>query len=219
MFGHDAVAPVAEALVRAIRANPALQHLELSHEPTIGLDWTSHMQSIFQSLEEHPSIRTLMVSEVIPYRDTRTDEERQEYISWLERLLSRNHNITVIDTSGKRVTNGSSIDQIYRDRYYHRATTLGNEDALLRSILMATALTESANQRFRHTVHLLSILHPDALCTLVESCVNPDERFVSQSVLQSTAQLPSVNSPTDFLKRKLTIQPSEDEAKKVRKES
>ncbi|GAX17682.1 hypothetical protein FisN_10Lh382 [Fistulifera solaris] len=215
VFGHDAVAPVAEALVRAIRANPALQHLELSHEPTIGLDWTSHMQSIFQSLEEHPSIRTLTVREVIPYYDTRTDEERQEYFSWLERLLSRNHNITVLDTSAKRVTNGSSIDQIYRDRIYHRAATLQNEP--LQTLWMATALTESAYQNFRHTVHLLSI-HTDALCKLVESCVNPDENVASHSVSERAAQLPSPNSSTDVLKRKLTIQPTGEEAKKVRNE-
>ncbi|GAX16389.1 hypothetical protein FisN_10Hh382 [Fistulifera solaris] len=200
VFGHDAVAPVAAALVRTIHSNPALQHLELSHVPTIGLDWTSHMQSIFQSLEEHPSIRTLIVSEVIPFRDTRTDEEREEYFSWLEHLLSRNHYLTVLDTSGQRVTNGSNIDKIYRDRYYHLAAT------------------KSAYQHFRHTVHLLSILHTDALCQFMEN-VDPGGGVASQSVLESEAQLPAPNSPTVFLKRKLTMQPSGDEAKKVRNES
>ena len=84
------VAPVAEALIRAIRANPHLTHLDLTGNNGV-FGWTLHLPSIFEAMEDHPGLRTFVV-------DFGTNPSNQ---ASLERLLSRNPNITVCSSSGK----------------------------------------------------------------------------------------------------------------------
>lgn len=86
----------------------------------------------------------------------------------LDRLLSRNRNITVFDIFGKKFTNGSSIDKLYAlNRFFDDSAELVLEDTSLRPLLVATALSESASANYQYTSVLLSN-HADTLCELIQ---------------------------------------------------
>ena len=86
---YDEVAPLAAALIRAIRANPQWSYLKLSRISGY-IDWTPHLRGICEAMENHPGLCTF----VVDIRTTGFD------YSGLERLLSRNRNIVVLDDSG-----------------------------------------------------------------------------------------------------------------------
>ena len=221
---HDEVQPVAEALIRVIHANPKLKHMDLSDKCNWNLDWIPHMQNIFKALEEHDSLRTLVVKEIFSHDYTMTEEDRQRYYSWLEDFLSRSHYISVVDRGGRRCSNGSSIDKIYRNRYHHLSAKLVKESETLRALLVGKALLESASNNFLHTVHLLSN-HRAILCDLIEN-VQPDESVESPSAQADLEPPPSPpaaqgSSQTDgdSTKRKSTSQPSDAVTKQARNET
>lgn len=81
-----------------------------------GFDWCPHLQMVFNAMELHAGLRTFVVRNYPP--------EDIDY-SWLERLLSRNRNITVLDERGNRITNGTTIDKLYAlNRYFHESAKL-----------------------------------------------------------------------------------------------
>lgn len=165
-YAYEKVQPVAEALIRAIHANPALTCLDLGHTHWL-LNWCPHMPHLFQALDNHPSMRTFVVTEYPPQDGAVSVEDLQRDYSLLRDFLSRNDNITVWHRFGFRCSDGSSIDQIYRDRYDRASAKLVNESPSMRALLVATALVESASEHVLHTASLL-FHHVDLVCEFVE---------------------------------------------------
>ena len=106
------------------------------------------------AVEGHAGLRTRTVRNIIA---------EGRIFSWLEHLLSRNRNTTVLD-SGEKITNGSTIDKLYLlNRFYHGSVALVKESTESRPDLVAAALTEGASSTFPHSALVLSD-HTDMLC-------------------------------------------------------
>ncbi|GAX29362.1 hypothetical protein FisN_16Hu201 [Fistulifera solaris] len=151
-FKFDKIAPVAAALVNVIEGNPNLKHLDLSNT-FMPWNWGPHLENVFKALEEHKMLRTFAVPRYPPEDPT---------YSWLEQLLSRNRMISVVNRSGKKCLNGSSIDRLYLfNQFFHGSESLVKESPTLRPLLVPTALIESVCMK--HTTLLLSN-HADKLC-------------------------------------------------------
>ena len=201
-FTFATMVTVAESLVRAIRANPKLTCLNLSDNFLGSFNWTPHLQGILQAMEDRSSLRTFIV-DIDKHRNLNLFGRRTAIIdfntggtfqySWLERLLSRNRSITVLDGSGNAISNGSSIDKLYLlNRLYHGSTKLAKEESTsLRPSLMATALLENATKNFQHTALLLSS-HTDMLCEFMKDAKL--ENTVSTG--PEAAALPDSATPT-----------------------
>lgn len=157
-FKFDKIGPVAAALSDAVNANPNLTHLDLSNT-LMPWNWVPHLKNIFEGIVKHKGLRTLVLR--------RYPLEDPAY-SWLEQLLSRNQDIAVLTPSGKKCSNGSSIDKLYLfNRFYHGSAKLVKESASLRPLLVATALLEGASENYKPTVLLLSN-HVDILCEFID---------------------------------------------------
>lgn len=183
-FPFDRVAPVVDALIRALHANPMLRCLDLSDTHRC-LHWFPHLQRLFQSIEEHPGLRTFFVKGYDPeddywYGDVRLSQFQFDF-SWLERLLSRNRSIEVLDGLGQRWSNGPVIDKLYSlNKFYIGSESVVKEFTSLRPTLVATALVESASNNVQYTALLLSH-HTDVICEFVHS-LDYEEMDASQSV-------------------------------------
>ena len=202
-FIFDEVAPVVAALIRAIRANPELTSLDLS-DTFKHLHWGPNLQSVFEAIEEHECLRTLAVQKYTwsdDADDNVSDEEEFERLfnfdrSWLERLLSRNRNIEVVNYAGQRCSNGPVIDNLYSLNYFYNGSAgLVSESASSRPLLMVAALTERASENFQYTALSLA-QHTDVLCEFIHG-VNLEDAA-------SPASFPEEPSP----KRKSPAQPS-----------
>ncbi len=192
-----------EALIRVIHAHPELSCLDLSGTP-VYLEWGPLLQSIFEALEKHPSLRTQVA------QDYELDDEEDEgnafvcrynfYPSWLKQWLSRNRNIAVLDNSGNKCTDGSTIDKAYAlNEFYNGSLALVNESASLRTLLVATALTRSASINFQFTALLLS-QYADTLCEFVHGLDFEDAAMVGF--------IPQEDHPDRTAKRYNRVQPS-----------
>ena len=165
------IGPVADALIRAINANPRLSCLDLSGN-CFTMEWGPHLQNLLKAVEEHKSIHTLILKNY-------PVEEDPSY-SWLKRLLSRKRNVTVLDRAKKRCTDGSSVDKLYSlNRCFLESSKLVNASASIRPLLVAMALIENASQEYQHTAVLLSD-HSDMLCECIQG-VDLEELAVSES--------------------------------------
>ena len=141
------------------------------------MEWGLHFLTIFKAVEGHKSLQTLIVREY-PRR------EDPNY-SWLKQLLSRNRNITVLDSSGLRCSDGSSVNKLYSlNHCYLGSVKLANGSASLRPLLVATALLENASQKYQNTALLLSN-HTDMLCEFIQG-VHLVELALSESVPEET---------------------------------
>ncbi|GAX16397.1 hypothetical protein FisN_10Hh370 [Fistulifera solaris] len=162
-------ASLAQALIRLIQGNPNLKHLDVS-DILWCVDDEPHLPAIFQAMEDHLSLREVLIEGC----KDESEDDGFKYLgaldfSALERLLSRNRYIEVLDFQGKRITNGSSIDDLYRlNACFVGSLQLDTESSLSdsRFHLVTTALVQSASGRFRPTAVLLSH-HTDLLCELV----------------------------------------------------
>ena len=153
----DEVVPLAQALIRAIRANPQLTHLDLCGNSGY-VDWTPHLRNIFEAMGKHTGLRKLVV---------KIATEEFDY-SILEKLLSRNRNIVVVNGSGRKYSNGSSIDKLYSlNRFYRGSTALMKASTALRPQLVATTLGASASGNVQYTTLLLAN-HTDMVCEFVD---------------------------------------------------
>ncbi|GAX12888.1 hypothetical protein FisN_11Hu313 [Fistulifera solaris] len=152
------VTKVAKALVDAIRGNPSLSCLDMS-DPDSLVEWGPHMKTILKALEEHSGLRSFKVKEYPRRQDP-------EY-AWLQRLLSRNRSITVVNHENQKISNGSSIDKLYAlNRIYWGSESLVKETPGLRSALVPSALTESCSNSFQF-IALIWSGHSDLLCELL----------------------------------------------------
>ncbi|GAX13707.1 hypothetical protein FisN_2HuN26 [Fistulifera solaris] len=197
---HAEVASVSRALIRAVNTNPFLTSLDLRksdlHFDTFALDWGRHLPALFQAIEEHKGLRQLILREY-PKSDP-------DY-SWLKRLLTRTRNIIVLDSSGEKCTDGDSIEKIYSlNRFYHGSSNLVKESLMLRTQLVATALSKGASNTFDKTALLLS-MYTDVLCDFVQHG-NDVESSVVVSPLMKRKESPA----------SLTRNPEERALKKVR---
>jgi hypothetical protein len=186
------VEAIAEVFIRAIQGNVKLTQLTLGGDDKC-MKWDYHLQSIFQAVEVHPNLRTFILRD---YTDSLDPD-----FSWLKRLLSRNRRITVLDLSGERISNGTSIDELYAlNRIYNGSVQLIQETGVWRPNLLASALTESVSSSFQHAALLLSD-HTDALCGFFNSVA-----FANISA-GASAHTANVSHPTGW-KRKTRLQPS-----------
>jgi hypothetical protein len=152
------VNPVAQALIRAIDANPKLSYLDLSNFRELDSDSDSaiHFENIVRSMGQHIEMCTIVVN------TSRVD------FSWLEQQLSRNRNIEVLDSSRKRVSNGSTIDNLYvLNQFYRESKNLVNESSSERLSLTSSALLNSASNSLQRTALLLAD-HTDVLCECIQ---------------------------------------------------
>ncbi|GAX22697.1 hypothetical protein FisN_4Hh191 [Fistulifera solaris] len=169
-MGFDRVARVVDALIRAIHANPSLACLDLSSDRQ-SVRWSPHFQPLFQSMEEHPGLRTFVVQSC-----TRRDEEVYNFheplfqfdFSWLQQLLSSNRRIAVVDRSGQICSNGPVIDRMYLlNRFYLGSESLLQELTASRPALVPSALVDRASNNAQYIALLLSH-HTDVLCGVVQ---------------------------------------------------
>jgi hypothetical protein len=195
-FDFDDVAPVARALIRVIYANPNLQCLDLSKTES-RFYWGPHFQGVFEAIEGHPSLRTLVVQSFATkfdslegYLDKAEGEFVQRYYfnrSTLQHLLSRNRNVVVQDKSGKKCTDGSTIDELYAlNKFYNGSAGLVAEATVVRPPLVATTLAEGASKSFQRTALLLAN-HTDTLCEFIHT-LNLDCTFSPTSLSRESSQ-------------------------------
>lgn len=75
----------------------------------------------------------------------------------LQRLLSRNRNIVVVNHWNQKHTNGSRIEKLYAlNHVYSGSAILVKETTWLRSAILKAALTESYSTNFQFLALLLS---------------------------------------------------------------
>ena len=193
---HEDATEMIEAFITAIVANPKLECLDLSDSYRC-LEWSSHFQEIFKAMEEHKGLRTFIVDELAaPVYDSENDDSDDECLDpnsapydWLVQLLSRNRNITVCYKSGDRCSDGPRIDNLYLlNDIFNESPELVKESTSVRPSLVATALVDSASEKFRHTELLLSN-HPDMLCELIQG-ISLFQDMVSEETL-SAASMPT----------------------------
>lgn len=185
-FEASKVARVAEALIRAISANPKLTYLNLGDftydDPKDCVNWSPHLQNLFKAMEVHKGLRTVVVG--------RYPREDSFYV-WLEQLLSCNRDITVLDRSGNRISNGVSIDNLYAlNHFYKGSAELVKESMNVRSWLAGTALVERKLQNFQYTALLFSH-HTDMVCDLIQDDAMNDEDSVASQAVQEETELPA----------------------------
>jgi hypothetical protein len=164
LYLYEFEQPLAEALVRVINGNPNLTRLDICGSYWL-LDWGLHLKEMFKVVEKHKGLRTF-TAQCYRWEDSQNDDDpklRHPQYSWLEQLLKRNRNITVLERSGKMCSN-KKIDNLYLlNHIYNGSTRLVTEST---SALVATAMTESASENFQFTSMMLSN-QADILCPFI----------------------------------------------------
>ncbi|GAX16387.1 hypothetical protein FisN_10Hu384 [Fistulifera solaris] len=178
--GSDAitVSHLAQAFSKAIRGNSNLTCLYIGVIELLPSS-DSQLIDLFKALGEAEKLRTVSLHRfpLVEYYSDVEDYHRlcQPFYSLLERLLSRNRKITVLDIDGERITNGTTIDKIYAlNFFYNGAAKLLKESTARRSSLVVTALTESAAANFQYSAQLLSF-HTDLLWEFLEDAFLSDD--------------------------------------------
>jgi hypothetical protein len=188
---EEDISSIADALIRVIQGNPFLTHLDVQ-EIIWCVDDVPHLPRIFEAMEDHPRLRTVIIDGC----KNEADDDGVGYSSHLDydalrQLLSRNHNIQVLDCGGDRISDGARIDKLYElNHYYHESLKLVTENTALRSQFVTAAWVESACGKLPHTAVLLAH-HLDVLCELVADidldnlvvvpCENRGKRKTSQA--------------------------------------
>jgi hypothetical protein len=177
---------IAAGIVRVLQNNPNLVSLDLSKN-RYPLEYTPYLAILFQAMERHPNLRTFRVN---------SGKMRVVHFASLERLLFRNRRVTVVNHRDERVTDGTTIDQVYTlNQFYHGSKELIQEwRCTWRSRVTGMVLMESASANFQRTALLLSD-HTDVLCELVNG-TNDDTL--------SPHDPTSIIHPTPLKKKKLS---------------
>ncbi len=156
---EEKAAAIANALMAVIHGNSNLKYLNLSEFELCCFDWSPLSHILFKAMEEHQGLETFIVKD---YPTTDPD-----YLC-LKALLLRNHKIMVLNSLGKRCTDGSIINKLYSlNRLYNGSARLLKESALVRQHLVATILVESASKDYQRTAQVLS-QHTDLLRDFIQ---------------------------------------------------
>jgi hypothetical protein len=218
IFSFPSVAPVAEALVMAIRANAQLTYLDLSGYSRC-FDWVAHMGSILDAMGEHTALQTFAVDISNKSRGV-FPQNNFQYI-WLEKLLSRNRKINVVDQFGKRITNGTTVDKLYslNDFYNGSLSLLKTQQMAARSYLVAQALTERASANFQYTAMLMSH-HADMVCEWLSGV---DLDMVANTRVEPAEEVTAVARPSESRRtaaaKRTRVQPTGRSKKASRSET
>ena len=229
-YFFSSVIPVANALIDVCNGNSNLTYLDIS-DSYWPLNWGPRLKRIFKAMEEHKSLRTVVlpgysVNKFSKDEDSEDEDSEHHFAKyfWLERLLSRNRSITVLNSSGKRHSDGNRIDKLYLlNHWFFGSPKLVTEPPLVRPLLVAAALVESPSENFQLTSLLMSN-HTDILCEFING-FSLAGRSASQSAqgegtLSSTIALPpESNRDDDSPKRKTRTQPSRAAKKAARHEA
>jgi hypothetical protein len=164
----DATSAV-QALIRAIKSNPELTHLDLSYTELLYV-MGPHFEELFNALGEHESLRVITLHPFPPVDISEVDDYEascQPYYSALGDLLSRNLNIQVVDDRGDKVTDGTTIEKIYWQSFICKISTRITDDSeSMRLALVATIILQMAQlpaSSFMHISHFLTF-HNGSLC-------------------------------------------------------
>ncbi|GAX16087.1 hypothetical protein FisN_20Hu236 [Fistulifera solaris] len=200
-----------EVLVSFLNRVAELGHLERSQSTMIrenikllriynidtchDFDWSVHYKAILGSMEEHKGLRTFVMQNSEYY----DDETRMFRVNFdfplLEQLLSRNRYIELLDRSGKRLSNGLTIDNLYAlNRFYRGSTSLVKKAASVRPLLVSSALLNSASNQFQNTALLLSA-HIDVLCEWVQEMDLDTADAAGSGTMENVSTLASVPAP------------------------
>ncbi|GAX16380.1 hypothetical protein FisN_10Hh404 [Fistulifera solaris] len=163
---------VVQALIHAINNNPRLTHLALGD---LGVLFSQgpHSDAIFHSFEKHEALRVINLEPYIPnILDGMTEDEYghfcKPYYAALERLLSRNRNLVVLDSTDEKISNGTTIEKLYAlNHFYSGSEKLIQESDEVRHLLVGRVLTERAFANFQYLGLLLSI-YTDLLFEMVD---------------------------------------------------
>ncbi|GAX16394.1 hypothetical protein FisN_10Hh375 [Fistulifera solaris] len=177
------VAMVVGALIVAVNANPKLLYLDLSDDAS-HVNWGPFFKYVFDEVKDHPSLCTIVVrtfnhdSEETGDEDEKFERRYCFHPAWLKQLLAHNRNIVVLDESGNKCTNGSTIDEAYAlNVFYNQSLRLVNEScSVLRPLLVESALTERASANVQYTA-LLLWRHVDTLCEFIHGVDFEDAAF------------------------------------------
>ncbi|GAX16399.1 hypothetical protein FisN_10Hu367 [Fistulifera solaris] len=162
---NEEMSSIARAVVGFIQGNPRLKHFSFS-DILWCVDDEPHLPQIFEAMEDHPSLRTVMIQGC----KDESDDDGVKYLSHLDynalrQLLSRNRNIEILDFNRKRISDGARIDELYKlNLYYNHSLKLLTEKPTSRSQLVSTALIESASGEFPQTAVLIAH-HLDLMAT------------------------------------------------------
>ena len=196
---------VAEALIRAIIANPKLEFLDISRAADC-VRWFYHFKEIFEVLEDRKTLRTFILPDLVAplfYMKDKKFERlclRHPVNDYLEKLISRNRNITVYDRFHKKCSIAPRIHKIYSlNAFFNGSAEVVKEASSERLLLVAAALIERAAKNFQYSALLLSG-HTDMLCDLIKD-INVEETV---GIPEETS-LPA-SYTTDPSKRKTRIQ-------------
>ncbi|GAX21385.1 hypothetical protein FisN_28Lh073 [Fistulifera solaris] len=165
-------APTVQALIQAIICNPKLTHLRLLGTSFLFTSG-SHLQDIFRAITEHDSLHKVTLHPYPPLsgldmEDDEYDRLCQPYYTALEGLLSRNRKLIILNDWGEKITNGTTIDELYLNNYvYTRWTKVVEEPTSVRPWLVGMALTNCASNSFQYTTQLLTF-HTDMLCEMLD---------------------------------------------------
>lgn len=183
-----------DAIIHVIHKNPNLTYLDLS----TFYDLRSETGAILGAVEEHAGLRTLIVS---------ADRFNLDNLyPSLERLLSRNRNIRILNSLGEKITNGTTIDKLYRlNQFFRGSASLMKQPASIRQSLVTTTLARSATRNFQFTALLLSN-HTDTLCELIhgvnlDTVANPDS---ASTVMEEDAMSLPLFNPSDSYRATLS---------------
>ncbi|GAX25601.1 hypothetical protein FisN_28Hh073 [Fistulifera solaris] len=171
-YRQNDAAPTVQALIQAINGNPKLTRLSL-----LGMSFlfTSgpHLQDFFRAIAEHDSLHSVTLHPYPPVsglhlEDDEYDRLCQSYYSALEGLISRNRKLIVVNDWGDKITNGTTIDELYSQNYiYTRWTKVAGEPTSVRPWLVGMALTNCASKNFQYNMQLLTF-HTDMLCEMLD---------------------------------------------------
>ena len=168
----ESASATTQALVRAINGNTKLTHLSLVKSRLL-LN-AANFDEIFNAVGEHKSLRIVALDRYARF----LGDDEDHYYSALERLLSRNRNLVVLDDEGDRISMKTCIRELYAlNNFYNGSKKLVQESEAMRCLLFATVLTERISASFQQAGLLLAD-HTDVLY-----------EFVAGMNLDATAEL------------------------------
>ncbi|GAX20228.1 hypothetical protein FisN_12Hu075 [Fistulifera solaris] len=165
---YDTV-PTEQALIRAVRVNQNLKHLEFMAREH---QWGRCIQKLFVVAETHKSLRSMKIKS---YPDGYDPQYK-----WLKRLLTRNRYLKVTDILYGEIEADEETFRIYDlNQFFRDSKKLKEAPPAVRPSLVVTALTDEYMNDLQRTGLLLSD-NVDVLCKLMHPVVHSSEGIVGE---------------------------------------